>query len=239
MEENIRTAGIKELPNGIITLRVFGDRAIFTRPELQVERVTYEVMTPAAAKGILTSIYNPEGIVYNIHRIYVENPIQVQTVRTNEVKEVRSADEIVKYVQGKGDLPGFEIEQARTQRMNQILRNVSYIIEFRIDIDHHKAKPNDTVDKFIGIFVRYARTGKCHNQPCFGQRQFPAYFELCDRKKPYVCPEELLGERHLGMMFYGWKWRTKDCPTGEQFFMATLKDGILDVPAAGSDLLYS
>lgn len=223
--------------NQNMVIEVYGDRAIFTRPELSVERVTYDFLTPAAAVGILLNILGPRGIKYVIKRIYVKNPIVYESVKTNECGSIDDPYGMRKYIAGKAHLPYVNLHDDRcsSQRMNQMLRDVSYLIEFRMGIDSKTAPKDADINKWIGMFVRRARTGACYQTPYFGQRQFPANFKLYDRRIPYVCPEELKGERKEELMFYGWRDRDPlGRPSVEQFFHAKLVDGILEVPAPGS-----
>ena len=213
-----------------IRLEVWGDYALFTRPEMKTERVSYDVMTPSAARGILEAIYWHPGLVYHIDRIYVRSPIQFTNVRRNEVKSVvnvRAARTAME--KGKGELWIATSEDIQ-QRAAMILKNVHYVIEAHFDMTP-KASPGDNPGKFQDILKRRIRKGQCYHQPYFGCREFPVSFALCEDMPP--CPVELKGERDLGYMLYDMDYSDAE-NIRPLFFRAVMKDGVIEVPLRSS-----
>lgn len=153
-----------------IKLRVWGDYACFTRPEMKVERVSYDVMTPSAARGILEAIHWKPAISWVIDRIHVMKPIQFENIRRNEIES--KASKRKKYI--------FATEE-RQQRASLILRDVEYIIEAHFDMTERSGE-EDSPEKHYNIFLRRARQGQCFHQPYFGTREFPVKFELIEDK---------------------------------------------------------
>lgn len=232
-----------------VSLHVWGDYACFTRPELKAERVSYEVMTPSAARGILTAIYWKPQFRWVIDRIHVLNPIRFTQVRRNELgcRMVAPSSDVM---QGrKADTVGVFIEENRQQRAATILRDVAYIIDAHIEITEHTEGVDD-VGKHLSIFERRAAAGQCFHQPCFGTREFPAMFALVSAEHP--APECALPaaqrNRALGLMLHDMVYR--DDPKGPvicahtkkrqtatpHFFVAELKEGVLHVPVLSQTL---
>ena len=219
-----------------IKLHVWGDYACFTRPELKVERVSYEVMTPSAARGILTAIYWKPQFRWVIDRIRVLKPMRFTQVRRNEVGcRMKSAR-------------GIFIEDNRQQRAATVLRDVSYIIEAHVDVVEECDGVND-IAKHLEVFKRRAGKGQCFHQPCMGVREFPAMFELVEDDT--TIPDELPDEqrnRSFGLMLHDMVYADDKkgsiicAHTGKRqtatphFFMAELKDGVMHVPALNKTL---
>jgi CRISPR-associated protein Cas5d len=237
------------------TLEVWGDLACFTRPEMKVERFSYPVITPSAARGIFDAIYwdgkreqrGKESIVrpyfyWQVTRIEVLEPPRYIALRRNEVKDrVPGTATLNRWISGaanpeplwadggKGEL-GTD-QKGRTQRQTMALKNVRYRLTARI-----VPKPDFATEsaKFNACFVRRARQGKCFQQPYFGCREFPAFFE-------YITDPEASPARHfpidqaLGLMLYDVfdlsreSVRDADGPF-ITLFDATLRDGVLAVP---------
>ena len=198
-----------------ISLEVWGDYALFTRPEMKVERVSYDVMTPSAARGLVEAIYWHPGLRWHIDRIRVCRPIRFSTLRRNEVKSTVSA------------------RTARTvmeQRAALLLRDVRYIIEAHFDMTD-RAAPGDNPGKFQDVVKRRIQRGQFYHQPCFGCREFPAQFKWCEAPPP--CPEDLEGERDLGWMLYDMDYSDPE-DIRPLFFRGTLRDGVLEVPDRSS-----
>ncbi len=209
-----------------IVLEVWGDWALFSRPEMKVERVSYDVMTPSAARGILEAIFWHPGMAYRVDRIRVCKPIRFSNLRRNEVKatvSVRSARTVME--KGTGELWMVTSEEIQ-QRASMLLRDVHYVIEAHFDMTD-KTSPGDNPGKFQEMLTRRARNGQFFHQPYFGCREFPVNFRLCEDVPP--CPEELLGTRDLGWMLYDMDYSDPENIT-PRFFWATLKDGILEIP---------
>lgn len=213
-----------------IRLEVWGDRACFTRPEMKTERVSYDVMTPSAARGLLEAVYWHPGLRWVIDRIYVRAPIRFSNLRRNEVKatvSARSARTVME--RGEGEL--YLVTQDNIQqRATLLLTDVRYVIEAHFDMTD-KAAPGDNPGKFQDIVKRRLERGQCYHQPYFGCREFPAHFAPAGDIP--ACPEELQGVRDLGYMLYDLDYTD---PENLQplFFRAVLRDGVLEVPARDS-----
>ncbi len=219
--------GVKNRP---IRLEVWGDYACFSRPEMKVERVSYDVMTPSAARGLLEAIYWHPGLQYTIDRIHVCAPIRTMNLRRNEVKSTvsaRSARTVME--RGRGELYLATSEDIQ-QRAALLLRDVKYVIEAHFDMTD-RAAPEDNPGKFQDILKRRIQRGQFYHQPCFGCREFPAQFKLCEALPP--CPEELKGERDLGYMLWDMDYSDPE-NISPLFFRAKLADGVLNVPTRNS-----
>lgn len=218
-----------------IRLHVRGDRACFTRPELKVERVSYEVMTPSAARGILEAVHWKPAIRWVIDRIHVLRPIRFQSLRRNEVGSKARVPSRSQMAEGRLDGLGLRADTDRQQRAATILTDVAYVIEAHFEMTGN-AGPEDNEGKHLDIFNRRAARGQCFHQPCLGAREFPAAFELIAPGEPSPAPSETgpdLGfgaPRDLGLML----WDIDHPGGGSMFFRATLRDAVIDVPAPGS-----
>ncbi len=226
-----------------VALRVWGKYACFTRPEMKVERVSYDVMTPSAARGILEAIYWKPAIRWVVERIHVLSPVRFTNIRRNELGVTGHAG--VKVPMGRvrkamsdGESPvEVFIEDARQQRAALVLTDVDYVIEasFRLtdrageDNGHDNIDTNDDqTGKHLDIFSRRAKQGQCFHQPYLGTREFPANFEWVERE--YIPSSPLTantGNRDLGWMLHDIDFRNDMTP---RFFRARLVGGILDVP---------
>lgn len=209
-----------------IKLEVWGDYALFTRPEMKVERVSYDVMTPAAARGLIEAIYWHPGMRWRIDRIHVCMPIRFFNLRRNEVKSTISARTARTVMErGGGELYLCTAEDIQ-QRAALLLKDVRYVIEAHFEMTE-KASAGDNPGKFQDIVKRRIQKGQFYHQPCFGCREFPAQFRLCEELPP--CPEELKGERDLGWMLYDLDYRDPAQIT-PRFFRGILRNGVLEVP---------
>lgn len=211
-----------------IKLHVWGDYACFTRPEMKVERVSYDVMTPSAARGIIEAIYWKKEIAWVIDRITVLKPIRFTQIRRNEVGCKASASNASQAMKaGRGNL-GIYIEDERQQRAATILKDVAYVIEAHFNI----LSGEDNAAKHISMFNRRAREGQCFHRPYLGCREFDAHFELIEGhdSTPQPAPE-LAGERDLGFMLHDIDFKNNMMP---RFFRATMRDGVIDVPPFAS-----
>ena len=203
-----------------IKLRVWGDYACFTRPEMKVERVSYDVMTPSAARGILEAIYWKPEIAWTVDVIHVLRPIRFTSVRRNEVGCRISADSAKGAMNaGKGNL-GIYIEEERQQRAAMILRDVEYIIEAHFDV----LSGQDAPAKHFEMFCRRAERGQYFHRPYLGCREFPADFALAGNE---CAASEIAGVHELGMMLLDLDFKNGMRPV---FFEAILKEGVLRVP---------
>ena len=200
-----------------VKLRVWGDYALFTRPEMKVERVSYDVMTPSAARGILEAIYWKPAIRWVIDRIHVLQPVRFENIRRNEVAkkssvsstDMREDSTVCIYA----DDP-----KTRKQRASMVLRDVEYVIEA-----HFELTGQDDADpgKHLAIFERRAKKGQCFHHPYFGCREFPVDFEWCDE----VPKSSFVGEQDLGFMLHDIDFENE---MTSHFFRAVMLDGVID-----------
>lgn len=213
-------------------LEVRGDYACFTRPEMKVERVSYDVMTPSAARAIFEAILWKPAIRWNIRRIEVLSPIRWINLRRNEVGAVASVAAAKKVMNsGRGHM-GIYVEEERQQRAGLFLRDAHYRIHARLELTA-QAGPSDNIAKFVDMFRRRAGRGQCFHQPYLGCREFACDFQLSDPEeppRPIGGPE---GDRELGWMLYDLDFSTPE-PT-PRFFQASMRGGVIDVPAWDSE----
>lgn len=213
-----------------IRLQVRGDFACFTRPEMKVERVSYDVMTPSAARGILEAIHWRPAIRWVVNAIHVLKPIRFQSFRRNEVGRKAAAPSIGRAMRSGalGDLV-LAVDEDRQQRAATILVDVDYVIEARFEFTG-RAGPQDTEGKHLDTFNRRARKGQCFHQPCLGTREFPARFNLIEAGE--ALPTKIDGPpRDLGFMLYDIDHAGDRSPL---FFRARLENGIMRVPSPDS-----
>ncbi len=209
-----------------VSLEVWGDYACFSRPEMKVERVSYDVITPSAARGLLEAVMWHPGMRWVIDRIQVCSPIRFTNIRRNEVKDVISARSVKTVMEkGVGDLY-LAASESIQQRAAMILRDVRYIIDAHFELTD-RASPSDNAGKFQEMTRRRAEKGQFYHQPCFGTREFPAHFRLCPERPP--CPEELRGEKDLGWMLLDMDYSDPE-DIRPIFFRAVMRDGIIEVP---------
>lgn len=209
-----------------IKLRVWGSYACFTRPEMKVERVSYDVITPSAARGILEAIHWKPAIRWVVDKIHVQRPIKFDNVRRNEVSSkipkpntataMRDGKQLYFLVDDGGN---------RQQRASTILRDVEYVIEAHFELTD-KAGAEDNEGKHLDIFRRRARNGQFFHQPCLGCREFPAFFELLEGETP---PSYYAGQnKDLGFMLLDIDFANDMNPL---FFRATMQNGIINPPS--------
>ena len=213
-----------------VRFKVWGDYALFTRPEMKTERVSYDMLTPSAARGICDAIFWHPGLRWQIDRITVCRPINFTNIRRNEVKAVvscRSAKTVMD--RGSGELYLATPNEIQ-QRASLVLKNVEYVIEAHFEMTD-QATPTDNAGKFQDIMTRRIEKGQFYHQPCMGCREFPAHFAPCNELP--TCPEELLGDRDLGFMLYDMDYSDPE-NIRPLFFRAKLHDGILTVPKRDS-----
>ncbi|MEJ2079980.1 MAG: type I-C CRISPR-associated protein Cas5c [Acidobacteriota bacterium] len=226
-----------------VKLEVWGEFAAFNRPEMKVERVSYDVMTPSAARGILEAIYWKPEMRWVVDAIHVLRPIRFTSVRRNEVstkipvKGPAGAQKAMK--EGRGAL-GISVQDVRQQRAAMVLRDVRYGISAHVEVLESGPGPSPEA-KHLEMFKRRTTRGQFFHHPYLGVREFPAFFRLVD-DFPRT-PEELQGQRDLGFMLHDIEFvesedgevieshrghRVKATP---RFFRALLRDGVLDVPS--------
>ena len=209
-----------------VRLLVWGDYACFTRPEMKVERVSYDVMTPSAARGILEAVHWKPAIRWVVDRIRVLKPIRFETIRRNEVADKIPASSAQSAMnRGRADLHAI-IEDDRQQRAATVLRNVAYVIEAHFELTSH-AGPDDNEGKHLDSFNRRARKGQCFHRPYLGCREFQADFALLEDAAPAPDPA-LCGERSLGWMLHDIDFADGMTP---RFFRAEMRDGVIEVGA--------
>jgi CRISPR-associated protein Cas5d len=199
-----------------VKLEVWGEYALFTRPEMKVERVSYDIMTPSAARGILEAIYWKPAICWVIDRIHVLKPIRFENIRRNELSN-KAPDSAKLIRQGNQPVHQF-IEDDRQQRASMVLKNVAYIIEAHFELTGY-----DTSDpgKHLAVFERRVKRGQCFHRPYFGCREFPVNFKWCDE----IPVSMLTGEQNLGFMLHDIDYQNKMTPN---FFRAVMHDGVVD-----------
>ena len=210
-----------------IKLHVWGDRACFTRPEMKAERVSYDVMTPSAARGILEAIHWKPAIRWVVDRIHVLNEIAFDSVRRNEVETKISASQIKSAMNGRDLILNQASAEERQQRMTVMLRNVAYVIEAHFEMTG-SAGESDNPEKHYSIFSRRARGGQSYHQPYFGCREFPVNFELLEDGEEL--PESFYTdqpERDLQWMLWDLEYGAEISP---KFFRAVMHGGVIDVP---------
>lgn len=213
-----------------IRVEVWGDYALFSRPEMKVERVSYDVITPSAARGLLESIYWHPGLSWKIDRIYVCNPIRFTNIRRNEVKDIVSGSSVKSVMKsGKGEIY-IATSESIQQRAAMVLKDVRYVIEAHFDMTDNAAA-SDNPGKFQDIMKRRLERGQFYSMPYMGTREFPAHFKPCGEIPE--CPDELKGTRDLGWMLLDMDY-TDRSDIQPRFFRATMTDGVIDVPALDS-----
>jgi CRISPR-associated protein Cas5d len=211
-----------------VRLHVWGERACFTRPEMKVERVSYDVMTPSAARGILEAIHWKPAILWVVDRIHVLAPIRFQSFRRNEVGTKGSAMTAERAMRaGSAVGLGIVVEENRQQRASTLLVNVAYVIEAHFEMTI-RASADDTPAKHLSMFNRRAASGQCFHRPCLGTREFAADFELIPEGAPLPTCNLPSDQRDRDL---GWMLHDIDHAgdKSSRFFRARLEDGVLDI----------
>lgn len=207
-----------------IKAEIWGDYALFTRPEMKVERVSYDIITPSAARGLIEAIYWHPGMRWIIDRIYVCNPIEFTNIRRNEVKSKLSASNAKSAMNGTAEVSPICTTSDIQQRASLLLKNVRYVIDAHFDLTE-KAGKDDTVEKFYNIALRRLRSGQCYHQPCFGCREFPANFKLHEKDQ---IETPFNGEKDFGYMLYDLDY-SNPRDIKPMFFKAVMKNGVIDL----------
>ena len=217
-------------------LEVWGDMACFTRPELKVERVSYDVITPSAARAIFEAIFWKPAIHWQITKIEVLNPIKWTSVRRNEVGAVASKSVIY-------------IEDKRQQKNSLLLKDVRYRIWAKMEyrpVAKRKAEGNlfahepgkdENPMKYYQMFERRASKGQCFNQPYLGTREFSASFRWVDAETEQLQPaisEEQGGTKDLGIMLYDMDYTDTKSPQ-PMFYRPQMNEGVIIVPPINSE----
>ena len=207
-----------------IKLKVWGEYACFTRPEMKVERVSYDVITPSAARGIIEAIYWKPAIRWVIDRITVINPIKFGNIRRNELLGVVSMSSVKKAYMGNEKIQLHQSTDNIVQRASLILKDVCYYIEAHFELTVN-AGETDTKEKHYNIALRRLRKGQCFHRPYFGCREFPVNFELTENIDLTSFYEN--EEKDLGFMLWDIDFNDGASPL---FFRPIMKNGVIDVP---------
>lgn len=206
----------------MIQLEVWGAYALFSRPELKVERVSYDVPTPSAVRGIVESVYYHPGLRWYIDRIHVLNPIRFVSIRRNEVTDKISGRNVRQAAQGGGQPLYLVSSQKIVQRSSLLLQDVHYVIEAHFEMTD-KAAPSDNPGKFQDIVTRRMERGQCFHTPYFGCREFPVSF----RRWPGGPIPTIDETRDLGLMLYDFDYSDPAAIT-PTYFRARLEHGVLN-----------
>ena len=203
-------------------IEVWGDYACFSRPEMKTERVSYDIITPSAARGLVEAIYWHPGLKYHIDRVYLLSPIRFTNIRRNEVKSTLLASAALSAAKG-GAAQVLYTSADIVQRASMVLQDVHYVIECHFTMTD-KAAPGDNPGKFQDILRRRLNKGQCYHQPCFGCREFPANFREWPAGESIPA---LPVTQDLGFMLYDLDY-SDPANIRSQFFRAKLENGVLD-----------
>lgn len=208
-----------------IAIRVRGDYALFTRPEMKVERVSYDVITPSAARGLIEAIYWKPAIRWVIDKIHVLNEIKFTNIRRNEVSEKISTS-MAKQVMNGAQKPFYlSATDDRQQRAAMVLKNVDYVIEAHFEMTGD-AGEEDTVEKHYNIALRRLRKGQHYHAPYLGTREFGAEVDLIENGN--IPKSALAGIQDLGWMLYDLDFSNPQ-DIQPKFFKAEMRDGVIDL----------
>jgi CRISPR-associated protein Cas5d len=209
-----------------IVVRVRGPYALFTRPEMKVERVSYDVITPSAARGLIEAVYWKPAIRWLIDRIHVLNEIEFTNIRRNEVSEKAPVREARRRMSGSSRDPMYlAATDNRQQRAAMVLKNVDYVIEAHFEMTS-EAGPEDNEEKHYNIVLRRLRKGQYFHAPCLGTREFGAKVELIENGN--IPQSSLAGHRDLGWMLYDLDF-SNPRDIQPKFFKAEMRDGVIDL----------
>lgn len=223
---------------------VEGDYACFSRPEMKVERVSYDVPTAGAMEGLIKSIYWKPAIKYVIDKIVVFNPIKFVNVRRNEIRNKISFTAVKQQMKGTGGSPQLYACDERTQRAAMLLKDVKYGVEFHFEMTGYKSEHDDeSEEKHYNILLRRLRNGQHFRQPCLGCREFSANkIELVDEFDLTQVSEQLKGDEDLGFMLYKMKFKDGGVPVNNDwdnpefsdeadavYYRPHMIDGVIDV----------
>lgn len=236
------------------TLEIWGDFACFTRPEFKVERFSYPVITPSAARAIFDAIYidftreapKKPVMYWQIERIEILEPIKYIALMRNEVKEKISESAVKKWIRNPSTLePLFadatteesgSDKKGRTQRQTMALKNVRYRVHAKVALFNENPELRQKIER---SFERRAKAGQCFYQPYLGCREFNAYFELLENTQNLEAPTELT--ENLGWMLYdvfdlSRPGSSNDAPS-ISLFEANIQNGVLEIPAYSDNLV--
>ena len=211
---------------------LWGDYALFTRPEMKVERASYDCITPSAVRGILEAVFWHPGVHYFVDKIYVLNEIKFANIRRNEVNFKISARNAKKVWQdGAGELLYGVTTEGIAQRAALVLKDVHYVVAAHFELEGEINTPQNET-KYSEILKRRLQKGQCYHMPYFGCREFPVNFGLYEDATIKTAYE---GERDLGFMLYDMDYSDPKNIT-PVFFRAVLRDGMLNVQKAKEEV---
>lgn len=205
-----------------IKMEVWGEYACFTRPEMKVERVSYDVPTPSAARGMVESVYYHPGLKWHVDKIYVCKPIRFTNILRNEVASKISARNVLTEANGK-KRSYIDRNADIQQRATTMLRNVHYVIEAHFEMTD-KANPSDNPGKFQDIVKRRLRSGQAYMQPYLGCRECTAHFRLWEGGDIPTIDET----RDLGYMLFDLDYSDPE-NIQPMFFRAQMVHGVIDL----------
>ena len=209
-----------------VRVKVWGDYALFSRPEMKVERCSYDIMTPSAARGIMEAIYWHPGMCWKIDRIHIMKPIQFTSIRRNEVKSKVSANNVLSVYNGAKKELFISSKEEIVQRASLLLKDVEYIIDAHFEMTD-KANDSDNPGKFKDIIMRRLKRGECYHTPYFGCREFPVNFCLCEEEEVHSA-YEVVEEKDLGFMLYDMDYSEPE-NIQPMFFRAVMRRGVVDL----------
>lgn len=231
-----------------VKLEVWGEYASFNRPEMKVERVSYDVMTPSAARGILEAIYWKPEMRWVIDRIHVGAPIRFTHIRRNEIDQKIPKGKVESAIRGSPATLSIAVEDHRQQRAAMILLDVRYGIAAHLELLEKRERGGHQLEhpeaKHLETFKRRARRGQYFHHPYLGCREFPANFRLLEDDEEFPpCPSELRGERDFGLILWDVTFvedteggvidsnRGRRLRAVPRFFSARMIDGVIAVPS--------
>jgi CRISPR-associated protein Cas5d len=194
---------------------------------MKAEPVSYDVITPTAARGILEAIYWKPEMTWRIERLHVLNPIRFENCRRNEVDSKIPAGSVAAAMGARSTAGlGCDVAEHREPRASILLRDVAYVIEARIDLSTKGWAAGDSIEKHVAVAVRRVRKGQYFHHPCLGTREFACEFEMIDGDPPSTHPS-LMGERDLGWMLHSIDYGP---PAQPRFYRPIMRDGVIEVP---------
>lgn len=206
----------------MIQLEVWGAYACYSRPELKTERVSYDVPTPSAARGMVEAVYYHPGLQWHIDKIHVLSEIKFTNIRRNEVKSKVLGSAVRSAMQGGGQALCLAAPQDIVQRAAMVLQDVHYVIEAHFEMTN-RAAPGDNPGKFQDIVKRRMERGQCFHTPYFGCREFPAHFQ----KWPGGPVPAIAETRDLGLMLYDMDYADPG-NIAPLFFRARMENGVIN-----------
>lgn len=228
---------MSENPRRLFCLKVWGDFACFTRPEMKVERVSYDVITPSAARAVFSAILWKPAIRWHIKRIEVLNPIAFTSVRRNEVGALASP-------RGK-----VFIEEARQQKAGLLLRDVAYRLYAELEFipptqreDDLFPKSDESPQKYFEMFERRAKKGQTFHMPYLGCREFAASFDFvpaseAERVRQQEPALDASHDRDFGFMLYDMNYTLPEAPE-PMFYRPVMRSGVIEVPDVTESEVY-